>query len=118
MNTVIERLRALKLAHAGYNDGVYWATHTAKYTELRRLSELNDDGFFARAAAPYSSSGYLAFILGIDIEKTDRDRNYELSQRLGGKFEELDGGDYSTGFCEGALSVFQEVEEAPVVFKR
>jgi hypothetical protein len=117
VETVVARLRASKLEHAnhrskeGYEAGVYWATHTAEYDELARLSELNLDEWFAgQPMAPYSFSNYLAFaILGIDTENSDDNENYERSEKLWGKLNENDEEDYCTGFCEGALSVFREV---------
>jgi hypothetical protein len=117
MENVVARLRASKLTHAshqnkeGYDAGVRWANDTADYDDLVRLRDLEIDEFFAgQPKAPYSASDYLAFaILDIDVEGTDRGGNREYTERLWGEQDERDEEEFCTGFCEGALSVFNKV---------
>lgn len=118
MSAAIERLKKSKLAYAaegydrGHAAGVLWAQDTAEYGELKRLSNEWESAETTETDDAYGSPGvFLRMISGEDqLTRTEVDdllANVGLDKRDDDAYSP----DYWDGFVEGALEVFDKVED-------
>lgn len=120
MEDVIQRLKASKLEDTsdqhrqGYEDGIDWAKHRASARELRRLSkELVrgvEDSFPDSDTYDPGQAFFRLLVSENDFDRRDSDEFWETN--AGDEGESLSGEvEYVRGFAEGALEVWNEVED-------
>lgn len=124
IDDVVQRLRASKiedvsdLQKQGHDDGVDWAKHRATARELRRLDKVVQDcrgigkAFNVVGSSAYCSGDHFVMAVMGD-EQFSREDSYAFWETNAGReSEELQGeADYVCGFAEGALEVWNEVQD-------
>ena len=116
MQATIQRLKASKEAYAkegaerGRNAGATWASQNAEYGELKLLDDNWQQVESCETDDAFGAPGVFLGMIGMDVGRQDIN---EFWSNLG--FEVNDPDQYSAewwdGFVEGALEVFQEVED-------
>jgi hypothetical protein len=123
MRDVIQRLKASKIESEeveykeGYELGQWWAKNTADYSPLRRLARMSEkqdfDGYFSESgSSAYSRAELLAMnLIGGEADRHDAEEFWELA--VGDEFKERIHEDLELlrGFCEGAITIYEEVED-------
>lgn len=120
MTSVIERLRASKLSHAGeahqlgHEVGREWAEAEAEYVHLKRLAEFDERqrNHERQGGKPCEGNEVAREMLGGEDEVSwdDAEAFWEQITGGGGKLDINDPA-FVLGFRDGALEVFTEVQD-------
>lgn len=116
MNAAIERLKKSKADYAkeasdrGHADGVRWAQHKAEYGELKRLSENWEQSETTETEDALGAPGVFGRMIS-----NDEFGRLSINDFWTNNGSDESGDQYSfeywDGFVEGALEVFDQVEE-------
>ena len=119
MDAAIDRLRKSKkifidgARDRGHADGTTWAMEDAEYGELKRLADSWPNVETTETADAHGAPGvFLGMVLEPD-ERADRMAINDFWVNLGKDSDDQDeySSDYWDGFVEGALAVFEKVDE-------